>query len=229
MAKQRVINTRLWNDTWVSQIDPLAKLLFVYFLTNEHTNLSGIYELPLKVVAIETGLDATMIPKMMPMLDGRIYYHEGWVIIKNFIKHQNINSPKIVLGVKRELMAIPKDILNIAIGYGYPMDTLSHLNLNSNLNSNLPEGVTIEEENPKKDKTYFQVFDLFSSRKQGWMTHKPQIEAAKRLLEHPGLPQVKRAVEFYTEHKADKYCPQVRTPFELEEKWSALIAHQKRS
>ena len=45
--KQRYVNTRFWNDTYVSSLDPIEKLLFIYLLTNEHTNISGVYEPPL--------------------------------------------------------------------------------------------------------------------------------------------------------------------------------------
>ena len=62
-----MINTRIWSDTWVSGLDPLEKLLFLYFLTNTYTNISGIYELPMKVAAVETGIDPSMFEKMLPI------------------------------------------------------------------------------------------------------------------------------------------------------------------
>ena len=65
MSKKRFINTRIWQDNYVSNLDPSEKLLFVYLLTNSSTNICGIYELPLKNVALETGLDTEMVLKIL--------------------------------------------------------------------------------------------------------------------------------------------------------------------
>lgn len=127
MSKQRMINTKIWNDTWVSTLDPLEKLLFVYFISNEHTNLSGIYEVPLKIAAIETGIDTSMFEKMFPRLQPKVFFESGWVILPNFPKHQNMENPKIGAGIQRELELVPEKVYQKAIGYGYPIHRVSHL------------------------------------------------------------------------------------------------------
>lgn len=121
MAKERIINTRFWNDGFVSHLDPIEKLLFIYFLTNEHTNISGIYELPLKIAAVETGIDPSMMEKIMPRLSPKVSYESGYVIIPNFVKHQHFDSGNVQVGIKRELSLIPSHILDKAEGYGYPL------------------------------------------------------------------------------------------------------------
>jgi len=70
MAKQRYINTKFWSDTFISELNPLDRYLFLYFLTNEHTNIAGVYELPLKTIAFETGIELDMLKKMNP--NGRV-------------------------------------------------------------------------------------------------------------------------------------------------------------
>ncbi len=110
MSKYRMLDTRFWNDNFISELDPIEKLLFCYFLTNEHTNISGVYELPLKIVAIETGIDQSMLQKILPRLSGKIDYSDGWVIAKNFLKYQNINSRDVQTGVTRELAKIPNKL-----------------------------------------------------------------------------------------------------------------------
>lgn len=127
MAKERMINTRIWSDNWVSELDPIEKLLFLYFLTNSYTNISGIYEVPLKVAAVETGIDPSMLAKILPRLEPKVIHRDGWVIMPNFTKYQNTNNPKIVEGIRRELDNVPEKVRGEAIGYGYPMDRLSHL------------------------------------------------------------------------------------------------------
>ena len=137
-----MINTKFWSDGWVVNLDPIEKLLFLYLLTNERTNICGIYELPLKFMAIETGIEKEMVEKVLNRFtkDKRIYFIKGWVVIKNFIKHQNQGSPKVKIGIEAELVKIPKEILDKIKELDNKIkgiDTLSHLNLNSNLNSNI--------------------------------------------------------------------------------------------
>ena len=57
MAGYRQIHTQIWKDEWFLDLEPQAKLLFIYLFGNENTSLSGIYKLPLKVILFETGLD----------------------------------------------------------------------------------------------------------------------------------------------------------------------------
>jgi hypothetical protein len=110
MAKQRIINTRFWSDTYVVNLDPLEKYLFLYFLTNEHTNICGIYELSTKTMANETGLEEKTVQKMIKRLKGKVYYVNGWVYIRNFSKHQRENE-SIKIGVSRAMSLVPPEVL----------------------------------------------------------------------------------------------------------------------
>lgn len=153
-----MLNTKFWSDNWVRQkLNPLDRYLFIYFLTNEHTNISGIYELPIETLAFETGLDKHDLNKsLLPRLKPKIYYKNGWVVIPNFLKHQNHRSPTVIKGILAELSQIPEDILELAIGYRYGIDTLSHLNLNLNLNSNLNIKVFLEKIKDANKKPFFR-------------------------------------------------------------------------
>lgn len=141
MSKQRIVDTRIWNDSYFADLDPSEKLLFIYFLTNQYLDLCGIYEVPLKMVAMETGLDKEMVIKILLRFkkDQKVFYSDGWIFIKNFTKYQNFSNPKIELGIKRSLNAIPVKVLEslskisgikeLSISYPYPMDRISHLYL----------------------------------------------------------------------------------------------------
>lgn len=108
MAKSRVINTRFWSDGFVrTKLNPLDRYVFLYFLTNERTNICGAYELPLEIVASETGIERETLLKMMPRFEGKIYYEGDWVVMPNFIKHQTLN-PSVLAGIKREYNILPK-------------------------------------------------------------------------------------------------------------------------
>ena len=141
-----MINTRFWIDDYIANLDPIEKLLFLYFLTNPATDICGIYELPLKNIALDTGIDKEMVVKMLERFskDGKIFYKNGWVAIKNFAKHQAMN-PKVQKGIEIGLSKAPKEILDsLSIAY----DSLSHSNsnLNSNLNSNSNRELTPAQE-----------------------------------------------------------------------------------
>jgi hypothetical protein len=110
MAKQRYINTAFWDDAWVAQLDPSEKLLFLYLLTNPNTNLIGVYQIPLKRIALDTGFDLEMIKKLFNRFteDAKAFYEIGWVVLKNGIKNQNNKSPKVQEGMRREFEDLPQ-------------------------------------------------------------------------------------------------------------------------
>ena len=110
MAKQRYVNTKFWSDTFISELNPLDRYLFLYFLTNEHTNIAGVYELPLKTVSFETGLEIDMLKKMLKRLIGKVVYIDGWICIKNFQKHQSTESEKVKRVIEIEMSKIPDNI-----------------------------------------------------------------------------------------------------------------------
>lgn len=227
-----MVNTRIWNDSWVSEIDPLAKLLFVYFITNEHTNLSGIYELPLKVAGVETGVDVTMIPKMMPLLSGKVFYEQGWVIIKNFTKHQNTENPKIKAAIDRELASVPAHILEKAIAYGYPMHEISHSDLDLDSNSNSDFDFTVVDETLKVKKrtaatdAFIALFKPLNPAWQALQTYVPQIEAVPICKEIKDFDWWRDFLPKYAEIiKVDKYCPRATTPRQMVEKYANIEAY----
>ena len=77
MAKQRYIDTRFWHDTFIREkLNPLDRYLFLYFLTNDKTNnISGIYELPISIIASETGMTKELIPKAVKRFVGENTLH----------------------------------------------------------------------------------------------------------------------------------------------------------
>lgn len=142
MAKQRIVNTRFWDDSYIARLSPTEKLLFLYLITNPLTNIAGVYELPLKRVAFDTGIATDMVDATLEKLerDGKIAFASGWIGLVNFIKYQTLN-PKIKQGILLELKRAPKSILDrLSIDYHrlcIGFDSLSDLNSNSNLNTNL--------------------------------------------------------------------------------------------
>jgi len=141
VAKERYLNTKFWDDNYIVKLDPIEKLLFVYFLTNPLANLIGVYEISLRRIAFDTGVEEEIIENILKRFDDvdKIKYKNGYIVIKNFTKYQK-NNPKINKGIQILLDEIPEEFIDwinidldrLYIGY----DNLSHLNSYSNPNSN---------------------------------------------------------------------------------------------
>jgi len=113
MEKFRVVNTKFWDDLWVMDLDPIEKLLFLYLLSNSHTTLAGIYELHIRKMAFETGIDREMIEKILARFqeDNKVIYKNGWLLIVNFTKNQKYN-PSMIANVKKIIESLPEIVTN---------------------------------------------------------------------------------------------------------------------
>ena len=56
MAKYRQVHLQMWRDSDFQNYSPQEKLLFIYLITNDLTNESGIYEISEKTISNETGI-----------------------------------------------------------------------------------------------------------------------------------------------------------------------------
>ncbi len=128
MSKNTFFNTRFWQDSYISNLDPIEKLLFNYCLTSPFLSLSGIYEVPLKYIAVETGIDRDMVAKIFTRFahDKKIVYYEGWLCVLKYPKYQSYNLPNVKKGLENELKSVPKDILNFFIEEGYDVNAIGN-------------------------------------------------------------------------------------------------------
>jgi hypothetical protein len=150
MSKNRYVNTKFWDDSFIIECDPIEKLLFIYFLTNPLTTICGIYEITIRRIAFDTGIDKDMVLKILDRFEKckRIKFENGWVGIKNFIKHQSMSDnvkDKVRTGIELSLDNAPKNLKNWVLldnplkGYPHPSN-YPNPNSNSNPkgNSNTP-------------------------------------------------------------------------------------------
>lgn len=120
MSKGRYVKTNFWRDTYIVELDTTQKLLFLYFLTNPATNLSGVYEIDLRLVSLDTGIQQKQIEKVLQkfMADDKIHYQKGWLIIKNFIKNQRFND-SMRRGAEKELLDLPQWLQTVLTDLDY--------------------------------------------------------------------------------------------------------------
>lgn len=129
MAYVRMINTNFWKDTYVIDLDPTEKLLFLYLLTNPRTTIAGIYEISLREMAFDTGIDRDMVQKILDRFirDEKIIFKKNWIAMQNWLKHQAKN-PKVEAGIFRILENdVPKWLIDeiITTNNGGQLDLLS--------------------------------------------------------------------------------------------------------
>ncbi len=113
MAKERIVNTKFWTDDYVAGLTSNEKLLFLYFITNTHTDISGIYELPFKYISFETAVNEVEVTEIISKFeaDGKLIYRNGWMRVINFANYQR-NNPKVKKGIELGLSRVPKYIMD---------------------------------------------------------------------------------------------------------------------
>lgn len=161
MSTQRYIDTSFWDDSWVQELDPSEKLLYIYLLTNPLTNIAGVMELTVKRICFDTGFNSDTVTHILRKFEEatKVYRYNNYIIIRNFPKHQQLKSDNVIKGIAAILCKLPDDLLCYLeeIGYQFDIkgtfDTLcipytypsNYLNLNSDLNSNLNTDLNTSE------------------------------------------------------------------------------------
>ena len=113
MAKLRSISTEIWSDPYFEDLNSSEKLLFIYLITNEKTNMLGIYENTVRKMSFETGINKSTVEQIIKKFqtDQKIKYINNYVVLVNFLKHQNYNTnmKKSAIDVYNNL---PKELKN---------------------------------------------------------------------------------------------------------------------
>lgn len=95
MSVKRSINTKIWSDKWIETLSPVEKLVWIYLLTNDYTNMLGIYQVTIKRIIFETGLSQTQIfnaLKAFERVRKGFYWLDEWVVLPNWMKNQSMNA-----------------------------------------------------------------------------------------------------------------------------------------
>ena len=134
MATYRQIHTSFWQDGFVLGLTPEEKYFYIYLMTNSKTTQCGIYELPKRVIEMETGYNRETVDKLLDRFIKykKIMYSEDTqeVMLLNWIKYNAINSPKVKACIKKELQTIKNRAFistfhNLCIQYRYSIDAVS--------------------------------------------------------------------------------------------------------
>ena len=88
MAKGRIVSTSFWDDSKVvDDFTPEDKYIYLYCMTNPHTNLCGCYEVSIKQIANDTGYNEDTIKRLLMRMDRE----------HNVIRYSSITKELLVL------------------------------------------------------------------------------------------------------------------------------------
>ena len=113
------INDGFWFDEEVLNLSPNAKLLLIYLMTNRHRNMAGLYRLPKIYVA-----DDLQLPEQVAaaawgeLLNAEMISYDEQkrlVLVRDFMKHNPLDSPKQVTGAIKKIIELPKSPLMLEL------------------------------------------------------------------------------------------------------------------
>ena len=125
MSKLRSVSTKFWSDPFIEDITPNQKLLFLYLITNDLTNMLGIYEVSIKKMSFETGIKKDEVEKGLKVFESlsKVKYMGNYVILVNYLKHQNFNTnmKKSAIDIYNGLPNVLKDS-SITVSKSNPLE-----------------------------------------------------------------------------------------------------------
>jgi len=162
MAKQRLIETSIWQDKWFLSLSADAKLLFMFIITHPLMRESGFIEIP-DMMVIPYLYPVSRLNKARQEIKNKVSYDNQFdlYLVINFYK-KHCRSPHMIKPAINDLMKYKNSSLvsqfciindNIAefkgldIPYLYPIDTLP-IGCNDNESDNELDN---ENENINKD------------------------------------------------------------------------------
>lgn len=110
MANYRMVNTNIWKDPWFTELRLTEQHLFLYLLTNAQTNIAGIYQVSMREMAFDTTIDQEEIKRIFRDRfepDRKAFYDQGYVILRNWYRHQRLNPNQEYAAIKA-INALPE-------------------------------------------------------------------------------------------------------------------------
>lgn len=136
MAPYRYIHTSIFEDPWVSSLDPEGFKLWVFLFANEKASATGLYNLVVKRIAYNTDIPKEKCQELLDQFqaDGKILYDGEVIWVKNMLKYQFLGQhdkekaflPSVQIGIYKDLNEAKKGPVKEAYlaAQGYHPDTV---------------------------------------------------------------------------------------------------------
>ena len=115
MASYRNISMDFWTDSKVvDDFTPEDRYIYLYCMTNPHTNLCGCYEVSIKQIANETGYNNDSVERLLKRLDGahnviRYSAQTKELLILNWCRYNWSASEKLNKPLLSEIRRVKND------------------------------------------------------------------------------------------------------------------------
>lgn len=185
MKKLRSVNTKFWDDAFICELAPPQKLIFLYLLTNSLTNVLGIYEITLKKISFDTGINKETISKAFEHFEKvkKVFYIDNYIILPNFIKNQSMNT-NMKTGSLNVYNELPNELKNKFIdNASKDFETLVkafECFENSNSNSNIEDEIKDEDVKEKINDIYLEFDFLKDEFKEIWFNEFIPLKKKKK-------------------------------------------------
>lgn len=142
MANYRNVSMAFWTDSKVEDdFTPEDKYIYLWCLTNPHTNLCGCYEISIKQIAHETGYNTDSVERLLKRLDAshnviRYSAPTKELLVLNWFRYNWHSSEKLNKPLLNEIRSVKCDRFreyladryndreSVAVMYEYGMDRL---------------------------------------------------------------------------------------------------------
>lgn len=111
------IDSEFWRDEKTRELSRDASLAFLYLITNSHRNMAGLYFLPFQYAAFDLRMTVEEVEKSIKELTSagliNYDYNKSYILIKNFLKYNQIENANQGKGLLKALKQIPDTVLMI--------------------------------------------------------------------------------------------------------------------
>lgn len=142
----RLLYTKIWKDSFFAGLDPLEKLLFIYYIANEKVNIIHLYESADRETMFDTGVTLQQLTRAKNKFqaEGKLHFFKDYVYIANASRYQTFSGEKNDKAKENLLRQIPNEVLNWFYKLAdtpmhTPINTLYNRNHNQNQNHNQRE------------------------------------------------------------------------------------------
>jgi hypothetical protein len=164
-VKTRIIQTRFWDDEFICECDIYTQHLFIYLLTSQYINISGIFQLSPKKIQFEAKLTENQFEQAKDNLEraGKVFFHEGWVYVVNARKNNNYLTKELnQKAYQKEIERVPATTLSLLTDYQRTTDGVHLIHKQETIN-NKPKTINQKQETKNhKEEVYKSVIEHFN-------------------------------------------------------------------
>lgn len=245
----RKISTSMWCDPWFEKISNKAKLLFIYLVTNTHTDAAGMVELSDKRISLEVGISESDVNEIAKEIGDKVVSARGFFWVKNFYRHQKCN-PKFETAALTAARKTPfyHEWVNYNELSGHPKYNRTEQNRDGGIAGGIAEGIrtvsdtvsdTVSNSEPPRKKFQFDPphlefakFMFGKIREVAPSTKEPNFEAwadcIRKLNKIDNIEgkRIKQLFEWANSHQF--WGSIILSPGNLRDKWAQIEAQMLR-